>query len=40
MHADILVLVGGFVVVVSLFEHWSLPTTADHCGHISVEANL
>ena len=33
MYADILVLVGEYVVGVSLF------TTANHCGHISVEAN-
>ena len=34
VHADILVLVSEFVVVVILSEWWSLPTTADHCGHI------
>ena len=29
IHADILVLVSEFVVVVSLFEHWLVLTTAD-----------
>ena len=33
-HEDILVLVSEFVVVVILSEWWSVPTTADHCGHI------
>ena len=33
-HADILVLASEFVVVVILSEWWSVPTTADHCGHI------
>ena len=35
IHADILVLVSEFVVVVILSEWWSVPTTADYCGHIS-----
>ena len=26
--------VGEFVVVVNLFECWSVSTAADHCGHI------
>ena len=34
--ADILVLVSGFVVVVILSQWWSVPTTADHCGHILI----
>ena len=34
IHADILVLVSEFVVVVILSEWWSVLTTADHCGHI------
>ena len=34
IHADILVLVSEFVVVVILSEWWSGLTTADHCGHI------
>ena len=33
IHADILVLVSEFVVVVILSEWWSVPT-ANHCGHI------
>ena len=34
IHADILVLVSGFLVVVILSEWWLVPTTADHYGHI------
>ena len=34
IHADNLVLVSEFVVVVILSEWWSVPTTANHCGHI------
>ena len=37
IHADILVLVSEFVVVVFLSEWWSVPTTADHCGHINYQ---
>ena len=29
-----LVLVSELIVVVNLFEYWSVPITADHCGHI------
>ena len=36
IHADNLVLISEFVVVVILSEWWSVPTTADHCGHISA----
>ena len=36
IHADVLVLVSEFVVVVILSEWWSVPITADHCGHISA----
>ena len=34
IHADILVLVSEFLVVVILSEWWLGPTTADRCGHI------
>ena len=34
IHADILVLVSGFVVVAILSEWWSVSTTADYSGHI------
>ena len=34
IHTDILVLVNEFVAVVISSEWWSIPTTADHCGHI------
>ena len=36
IHVDILVLVSEFVVVAIFSEWWSVPTTANHCGHISV----
>ena len=38
IHADILVLISEFLVVVILsewgFEWWSMPITDNHCGHI------
>ena len=34
--ADILVLVSEFLVVVILSEWWSVLTTADHCGLMSL----
>ena len=34
IYADLLVLVSEFVVMVILSEWWSVPATADHCGHI------
>ena len=34
IHADNLVLVSEFVVVVILSEWWLVLTTANHCGHI------
>ena len=34
IHADILVQISEFVVVVILSEWWSVPTTADQLGHL------
>ena len=39
IHADIVVLVGKYVVVI-LFEYWSAPTTPDHYGHIFASSHL
>ena len=36
IHADIIVLVGEFVVVAILSECWSVPTTANHRGNIPI----
>ena len=36
IHADILVLTSGFLVVAILSEWWLVPTTADHIPEIAL----